>query len=307
MVKSDAKDLPHDAATGQAARDQRSLVGTSGKVSGTTGGPFGMTGEERLWLTRAWLLGACLISAISVVNVLTIQHDAPRLGVIAPSIWEGSSALVTLVIFGIPATMAFWMVRTQPRWWIAVPAHLVAVFVYSVLHVSGFVVLRKLGHAVILHEGYDFGPLSTEFPYEFRKDMMSYGLATIIYWLALRRSAQKPAEATPPAPPATFDIQDGARLIRVPVAEILAVRSAGNYAEFVLADGRRPLTRSSLSAALEGLAPHGFVRTHKSWLVNTARVTGLKPEGSGDYAVELGALEAPLSRRFPEALAALRG
>jgi len=266
-----------------------------------------MTGDERLWLGRAWLLGAGLILAIAVVNVLTLQHDAPKLGVIAPSIWEASSALVTLFIFAIPAAMAFWMSRARPRWWIAVPTHLVAVFVYSVIHVSGFVALRKLAHGVILHEGYTFGPISTEFPYEFRKDMMSYGLATIIYWLALRRGAQKPEQAFGPAPPATFDIQEGARLIRVPFAEILAVRSAGNYVEFALADGRRPLVRSSLTAVLEGLASQGFVRTHKSWLVNSARVTGLKPEGSGDYAVELGALEVPLSRRFPEALAVLRG
>jgi len=307
VVKIDANDLPDHAESRQGPGDHRSLAGTTGKASGTSGGAFGMTGEERLWLARAWLLGACLIGAIAFVNVLTIQHDAPRLGAVRPAIWEASSALVTMFIFAIPAAMAFWMVRRRPRWWMAVPAHLLAVFVYSVLHVTGFVLLRKLGHGVLLHEGYDFGPLSTEFPYEFRKDMMSYGLATIIYWLALRRSAQKPAEAPPPAPPATFDIQDGGRLIRAPVSEILAVRSAGNYAEFVLADGRRPLTRSSLGAALEGLAPHGFVRTHKSWLVNKARVTGLKPEGSGDYAIELGDLEVPLSRRFPEALAALRG
>ena len=306
-MKSDAKDLPEDAPMGQAARDQRSLAGTTGKRSGTIGGLIGMTGEERAWLGRAWLLGAGLISAIAVVNVLTIQHDAPKLGVLPPSIWEASSALVTLAIFMVPAGMALWMIRAQPRWWIALPAHLVAVFIYSALHVSGFVALRKAAYALLLHQPYQFGPLSTEFPYEFRKDMMSYGLATIIYWLALRRSAQKPAEAPAPAPPATFDIQDGARLIRVPVSEILAVRSAGNYAEFVLADGRRPLMRSSLSAVLDGLAARGFVRCHKSWLVNRARVTGLKPEGSGDYAVELGTLEVPLSRRYPEALAALKG
>ena len=306
-MKSDAKDLTQHAPAGQAPGDQRSLAGTTGKPSGTNGGLFGMTGEQRLWLGRAWLLGASMIAAITVVNILTIQHDAPRLGPIRPAIWEISSALVSMVIFGIPAAMALWMVRKQPRWWQAVPAHLVAVFIYSVLHVSSFVALRKLGHAVILHEGYDFGPLSTEFPYEFRKDMMSYGLATIIYWLALRRSAQEPQNVYAPAPLATFDIQDGARLIRVPVAEIVAVRSAGNYVEFILADARQPLMRSSLSAVLDGLSEHGFVRCHKSWLVNSARVTGLKPEGSGDYAVELGAIEAPLSRRYPEALAALKG
>lgn len=305
-MKSDAKDVTQATQTGQAPGGQRALAGTSGKASGTNGGLFGMTGEERFWLTRAWILGACLIAAICVVNVLTIQHDAPRLGPIRPAIWETSSALITVFIFGIPAVMALWVVRTRPRWWIAAPAHLVAVFVYSVIHVSGFVALRKLGHHLILHEGYDFGPLSTEFPYEFRKDMMSYGLATIIYWLALQRGAQRPPQASEPSVPATFDIQDGARLIRVPVADILAVRSAGNYVEFVLADERRPLMRSSLGAVLEGLSGHGFVRCHKSWVVNRARVTGLKPEGSGDYAVELGALEAPLSRRYPEALAALK-
>ncbi|WP_236632180.1 LytTR family DNA-binding domain-containing protein [Caulobacter sp. BP25] len=265
-----------------------------------------MSGEERLWLGRAWLLGACLISFICVVNVLTIQHDAPHLGVIRPVIWEGSSALVTLFIFSIPAAMAFWVVRTRPRWWLVLPAHLAAVFVYSVLHVAGFIALRELSYVVILDSHYKFGPLATEFPYEFRKDMMAYGLASIIYWLALQRGGYSPPTVEP-AQPAVFDIRDGARLIRVPVAEIIAVRSAGNYVEFILGDGRRPLTRSSLGAALESLARHGFVRTHKSWLVNKARVTGLTPEGSGDYTVELGNLEAPLSRRFPEALAILRG
>ena len=36
-------------------------------------------------------------------------------------------------------------------------------------------------------------------------------------------------------------------------------------------------------------------------------MTALKPEGSGDYAVELETLTVPLSRRFPDALAKLRG
>lgn len=302
-VKDVAKDLPRDRASGQAPRDQRPLAGTTGAGVGTSGGVFGMTGEERFWLARAWLLGVSLVGAIGLVNVLTIQHDAPKLGVVRPAIWEATSALVTFCIFAIPGAMALWMVRRRPRWWLAVPAHLGAVLIYSILHVSGFVTLRTLAHGLLLRETYHFGPLSTEFPYEFRKDMMSYGLATIIFWLALRRGAQKP---TQPARPATFDIRDGSRLIRAPVDDILAARSAGNYVEFVLTDGRRPLMRSSLSAVLVDLADHGFVRTHKSWLINTARVTGLKPEGSGDYAVELGELEVPLSRRFPAALAALR-
>jgi DNA-binding LytR/AlgR family response regulator len=49
------------------------------------------------------------------------------------------------------------------------------------------------------------------------------------------------------------------------------------------------------------------MRTHRSWLVNGGMVTALKPEGSGDYTVELGPQAVPLPRRFPDALAKLRG
>jgi DNA-binding LytR/AlgR family response regulator len=137
---------------------------------------------------------------------------------------------------------------------------------------------------------------------------MAYGLGSILYYLSLRRSGrQEGAAVQATAAPATFDIRDGARLVRALVGEILAVRSAGNYSEFLLEDGRQLLMRSSLSALETRLGEHGFVRTHRSWLVNPSRVTGLRPEGSGDYAIELGEIEAPLSRRFPQALAALRG
>jgi len=61
-----------------------------------------------------------------------------------------------------------------------------------------------------------------------------------------------------------------------------------------------------LSAIERELGPCGFLRTHRSWLVNGGQVTGLRPEGSGDYAIELGDIVVPLSRRFPEALARLR-
>ena len=91
------------------------------------------------------------------------------------------------------------------------------------------------------------------------------------------------------------------------LSDILAITSAGNYVEFALADGRRLLMRSPLSALESDLSDRGFVRTHRSWLVNETAVTGLTPEGSGDYGVLLGSLTAPLSRRFPAALARLRG
>ena len=64
--------------------------------------------------------------------------------------------------------------------------------------------------------------------------------------------------------------------------------------------------RSPLSVVETELSPRGFLRTHRRWLVNARHVTALKPEGSGDHAVELGELSVPLSRRFPNALVRLQ-
>jgi len=66
--------------------------------------------------------------------------------------------------------------------------------------------------------------------------------------------------------------------------------------------------RASMAQIEAALAGAGFVRTHRSWLVNAACVRALTAAGSGDFRLELaGGVTAPLSRRYPEALARLRG
>lgn len=247
-----------------------------------------------------------IVALVTIFNVLTRSHDHPERGVLGPLIAEVSSALVTLVVVALPAAIALWLRRRTPPWWLAAPVIVLGAALYPVLHVSGFVALRKVAFAGLLGRHYQFGQVFGEFFYEATKDIPAYALSLGAFWLVLRWLAPLWAPAGEAAPPAWFDIRDGARLVRAPMGEILAVRSAGNYAEFLLSDGRRPLMRTSLGGLEARLAPLGFVRTHRSWLVNSARVTGLRPEGSGDYAVELGAVEAPLSRRFREALAVLR-
>jgi hypothetical protein len=193
--------------------------------------------------------------------------------------------------------------NARPHWRLLL--HVPAALIFSLCHVGGFLLLRKLVYW-FLGSHYGFGaPFPDQFLYELRKDAFGYllfvGAFTLLAHL-LRQQHQEPAREMQ-----LFDIRDGARLIRIPVDDILAVTSAGNYVEFLLRDGRRPLMRTPLSAIESEFAPRGFVRTHRSWVVNGRAVTGLKPEGSGDYTVELGAVAAPLSRRFPQALAQLRG
>ncbi len=299
--------LNHTPREGQEPGAERRPAGDGRNPPGTSGGLSGLSGEERRALGAGWLVALAIVAMVTIFNVLTRSHEHPESGVLAPLISEISSALVTLIVIALPAAIALWLRRRSPPWWLAAAALVLGAAIYPVLHVSGFVALRKLAFWGLLGRHYEFGRVFGEFFYEAGKDVPAYALSITAFWLTLRWLAPLWSQPHDAAPPAWFDIRDGARLVRAPIGEILAVRSAGNYAEFLLADGRRPLMRTSLGGLEARLAPQGFVRTHRSWLVNSARVTGLRPEGSGDYAVELGPVEAPLSRRFSPALKALRG
>lgn len=274
-----------------------------------TNGVFGgMSGWEWRALRRAWLGVVVLLICIDGVNVASTLQDHARVGrplaLWEPLVWEYTSGFCAAVL----APMVFAAIRFAPPerrgWPRFVLTHALASLVYSALHVGGMFALRAVIYRVVGHR-YDDGLAS--FPYEYRKDMVSYAIMAAAFWLALRLLQPQAARPASADMRATFDIRDGARLIRVPVAEIVSIASAGNYVEFALADGRKPLMRATLSSLEAQLAPHGLVRTHRSWLVNAGRVAGLEAEGSGDFTVELeGGLKAPLSRRFPAALDRLR-
>jgi hypothetical protein len=238
---------------------------------------------------------------VDVLNVLTLQHDRPRLGLLEPAIWEASSWLSLMAFFWIAWVCSLLApLRDGPRWRLLL--HIPGALAYSLAHVGGFIAVRKIAYWAF-GSHYVFGE---NFPYELSKDVLAYGLfvggiALVGHLLRQQQLVQIPGQTL------TFDIRDGAKLTRVKLSDILAITSAGNYVEFALADGRRLLMRSPLSALESDLSGRGFVRTHRSWLVNETAVTGLTPEGSGDYGVLLGGLTAPLSRRFPAALARLRG
>lgn len=311
------KDHPDDVAprggATQASGDVRRPAGgdrappvTSGAPSVTNGGGPGLFRRaDRRDLWSAGLTIAVVGMAVVMVNALTALADREDLDVWEPWVWEGSSMVGALLALWIPwlavalaspdeALAEGW----RPKAWF-VAVHLIGVLAYSILHVGIFVLLREAAYAVA-GAPYDFGD---RFLYEFRKDALTYSLFVSVFWVTafLRRRHDEPVR------PVSFDIRDGARILRAPLGDILAVSSAGNYVEFWLADGRRPLMRTTLSAIETELERFGFVRAHRSWLVNGARVTGLEPDGSGDWTIELGEVRAPLSRRFPEALARLKG
>jgi hypothetical protein len=243
-----------------------------------------------------------VVAVVNTLSVITWLHEQPRLG-LAPVVWEGTSWLSFLASYWIP-----WLawrlapVTVRPRWRLLL--HVPMALAFGLAHVTGFILLRKLIYW-LAGGFYDFGSFLPHFAYEFSKDGLGYAV-TIAGFTAIEYLLQQRSLTVAPGQTFTFDIRDGAKLTRVRLSDVLAIASAGNYVEFVLNDGRRLLMRSPLSALETELNPRGFLRTHRSWLVNAARMTALKPEGSGDYEVELGALKVPLSRRFPQALEKLR-
>ncbi len=267
----------------------------------TKGDPTGMNG---IFWRRAFPLFALTILALNTVNIFTEIQDRPDVHWIYPVIQQYTSALSAIACLPI-ALLAYRVapLDSRPRWRV-LAVHIVGLLVFSSVHVLGFYVLRLAVFAA-LDTPYQY-VVPDRFIYELRKDALGYFIGVTAFWALMRAYGGARQESPATAAPTNFDIRDGAKVVRTPVADILAISSAGNYVEFVLADGRKPLMRSSLTAIEAELAAHGFVRTHRSWLVNAARVTELRPEKSGDYAVGLGGLEAPLSRRFPEGLAKLR-
>ncbi|MGA7155397.1 MAG: LytTR family DNA-binding domain-containing protein [Acidobacteriaceae bacterium] len=76
------------------------------------------------------------------------------------------------------------------------------------------------------------------------------------------------------------------RILFVSPTEIIAVEAQGNYVLLQQQTGTL-LLRESVSDIADKLAPHGFVRIHRSVLVNTTYVESVQPSSTGEYLLRL--------------------
>jgi DNA-binding LytR/AlgR family response regulator len=122
--------------------------------------------------------------------------------------------------------------------------------------------------------------------------------------LARVRAVQLPQPAAPKnggAPSGgRLPLEDDARTMLVRIAEIRMVHANGHI---VLARlGERELRfRGSLGEAAARLEPLGFLRVHRSYLVNPEHVVEIEPFFGGTYVLRLddkGRSEAPVSRGY---------
>ena len=259
----------------------------------------------------AWLIIAVATLVLNTVNVLSyLDERSWRNQPIPwwePAVWEGTSGLVFIAIAWVPLLAIRRFPPGGPSALRNLALHAALTVPFSLVHVGLMVALRHAAYAVA-GETYDFGFGRDTLLYEYRKDVITYVLFALTFWLTARLLGGAPEAPAPAA--AERDailIDEGPRQLLVAPRDLLCARSSGNYVEFQLADGRRPLMRTTLAAMEAQLTAMGFVRTHRSWLVNPVHVTEIRAEGSGDYGLTLAdGTQVPVSRRYPAAIEALR-
>lgn len=271
--------------------------------SGPTGDPD-VTGRESGW---AWFVAALGPVAFAGLNIWTRLHDDPRLvrdGRAWEAVtWEVSSAVSTLALMGLASLAArVFSDRPWPRSLMPV-AGLATIFV--ILHIATFVLLRKAVY-LALGDIYEFGGWRA-WLYEAPKDAVTFAILLAIFQ-AFRAFGSRQAQSAQDRTPPEIVMREGGRIHVVRPFDVLAVSAAGNYVEVRLVDGQVILWRKSLTEVQRMLDRAGFVRTHRSWLVNRTHVKAVKPVGSGDREIVLSPqLSVPLSRRFSDVLDQLTG
>jgi hypothetical protein len=277
----------------------------------------GEANPYRPWLLRtpfraatAWAVPLILLAC--AVNVTTALHDAgPHLPLWKPVSWEASSAIgVFACLVIVDRALRAAPPGARPAGYV-LAVHAAAATAFSLLHCA-IMWSTRWGFYALAGAPFGWPASPSEIFYEYRKDIVTYLILAGGYWAAARIMAGAPASIPPVGapevrPPAALDIRDGAKLVRAPIADIVAAEAAGNYVTIMLRDGQRPLMRTTLTALQETLAPSGFQRVHRGWLINPARIRLMEPTGTGDYRLTLeGGVIAPLSRRYTDLVRQLR-
>jgi hypothetical protein len=264
---------------------------------------------RRRLLIRQILVFGGITLATCTANVFTalsnFARDGMRLAWWEPTLWEYSSgAMILALVPGIA-----WLYQRAPitarTWRWALPLHLAVTPVFSLVHVGGMVLLRKLGYA-LMHAHYDFGAWWPDWFYEYRKDLVAYALIlgglqafrTYRLWLESQLAAPPvPAPAKVPSATGEQPVPGSAPLERLVVkklnrefilnaSDIDRIDANGNYVTIYAQGNAWPL-RESMATLERRLDPARFARVHRGHIVNLDRIREIQPWDSGDYRIKL--------------------
>lgn len=277
------------------------------KLAGTSGGPPVTTGVTRSNIAdyigfsrRLWLGYALCLLIAAGLGASSFWIEDTRNGIALPAWCYAVTELTSVsMLFILTPLLLRWTAKLDPGrigWPRVVAGHLAGFALGSAAHIAGMAVLRMLLFP-LFGQDYRFsreGHLGLQLLYETRKDAVIYLGMVALIWLAAaarRRMTvivqEKIVEKTVPAASAArLEIRDGAKREWIDPAEILWAEAAGNYVELHLGT-RSLLQRQTLASLEDELAAQGFVRIHRSRLVNRQHVRGTSSNDSGDFTVTL--------------------
>jgi len=145
-----------------------------------------------LWLPPRWPLFLALAILFGVylgLNQLIGLRDGPPVAAWKPFVWELSSVLVILALIPLIVRVEQrFRLDARPRSRIVV-AHTVAAIVFSAVHTTSMVTLRKIVYA-LAGNSYDFGNVFVGWFYELQKDVITY-LTILLVVFALREFRER--------------------------------------------------------------------------------------------------------------------
>lgn len=236
-----------------------------------------------------------------------------------PYLWEYSSALATALLC-IP--LVFFIRKLDAsscgaKTWLL--AHLLFATVFSIAHVALMVTFREISYLFFAKE-YNFGPLWREFLYEYRKDIWGYATLISLYYILLfsyRRligeaaiinehqasEVNKISESTTELP-AHLLVKKLNKEFLVRLCDVYWIEASGNYVNLHTCDATFPL-RYTMKQFCEQAHTKGFIRTHRSYAVQSNVIDNITFTDSGDGTVVLrNDIKIPISRRYKDALKA---
>lgn len=102
--------------------------------------------------------------------------------------------------------------------------------------------------------------------------------------------------------PARIAIKEKGKILFIDPADVIAVEAKGNYV-FLRHGSSSHTLRESISTMEEKLKPHGFLRIHRSVLVNAALVEEIQPWSTGEYGLRVvGGKEYTVTRTYKKNL-----
>jgi len=267
------------------------------------------TRQRHFWEIAAWIIFGLVNMVVLATSKIMEERGGgdPGFENWQAFAWEFSSLVMILIL--IPAILA--LDRRYPlvpeKWHQRLLLHIPASIIFSTLHVTGMVYLRKVLHWA-MGQDYQFGDPGWGMLYEYRKDVLTYGLILLVVYVYREILRLRGGEAQLAQKNEKTDQNDRIMISKNGIYHFLEPRdidwieAAGNYVE-IHVDDHSHMYRGTMTQLLDRLPQPTFIRIHRSTIVNQTRIEKIKPAAGGDQWLSLRDGEVlRMSRRYKKNL-----